>query len=74
MSAVAGVALTALSALVVAEVGLRVAVLPGAEDLPEAAERDPDGAIAGAMQRLATPLAKNGYGQYLKRLLEDKVF
>ena len=26
------------------------------------------------LQRLATPLAKNGYGQYLKRLLEDKVF
>lgn len=44
------------AALDLAEVGLRVAVLPGAEDLPEAAERDPDGAIAGAMQRLATPL------------------
>jgi glucose-1-phosphate thymidylyltransferase len=31
---------------------------------------------AAALARLAAPLAKNGYGQYLKRLLEDehKVF
>jgi glucose-1-phosphate thymidylyltransferase len=29
---------------------------------------------AEALARLAAPLAKNGYGQYLKRLLEDKVF
>ncbi|MBR0564522.1 glucose-1-phosphate thymidylyltransferase RfbA [Azoarcus sp. L1K30] len=26
------------------------------------------------LQRLAQPLAKNGYGQYLKRLLEERVF
>ncbi|MDO9597638.1 MAG: glucose-1-phosphate thymidylyltransferase RfbA [Azoarcus sp.] len=26
------------------------------------------------LQTLAAPLAKNGYGQYLKRLLEDRVF
>lgn len=26
------------------------------------------------LQALAAPLAKNGYGQYLKRLLEDRVF
>ena len=28
----------------------------------------------GALQALARPLAKNGYGQYLQRLLEEKVF
>ncbi|NMG70634.1 glucose-1-phosphate thymidylyltransferase RfbA [Parazoarcus communis] len=27
-----------------------------------------------ALQKLAAPLAKNGYGQYLKRLLEERVF
>lgn len=27
-----------------------------------------------ALLRLATPLSKNGYGQYLKRLLDDRVF
>lgn len=27
-----------------------------------------------ALQRLAGPLSENGYGQYLKRLLEEKVF
>lgn len=29
---------------------------------------------SAALEALAAPLAKNGYGQYLKRLLEDKVF
>lgn len=27
-----------------------------------------------ALQKLAAPLAKNGYGQYLRRLLEERVF
>lgn len=27
-----------------------------------------------ALRRLAAPLSKNGYGQYLERLLEDRVF
>ena len=26
------------------------------------------------LRRLAAPLAKNGYGEYLLRLIEDKVF
>ena len=26
------------------------------------------------LERLATPLSKNGYGQYLQRLLNDKVY
>ena len=29
---------------------------------------------AAHLQKLAAPLAKNGYGQYLKRLLEERVF
>lgn len=29
---------------------------------------------AAQLERLALPLAKNGYGQYLQRLLEEKVF
>ena len=29
---------------------------------------------AGQVQRLAAPLAKSGYGQYLMRLLEERVF
>ena len=29
---------------------------------------------AEQLEKLATPLAKNGYGQYLKRLLQDKVY
>ena len=29
---------------------------------------------AAQLQKLAAPLAKNGYGQYLNRLLEEKVF
>lgn len=29
---------------------------------------------AEQLNKLATPLAKNGYGQYLKRLLEERVF
>jgi len=29
---------------------------------------------AAALQKLAAPLAKNGYGQYLLRILEEKVF
>ena len=26
------------------------------------------------LQKLAAPLAKNGYGQYLQRIIEEKVF
>ena len=29
---------------------------------------------AAHLQKLAAPLAKNGYGQYLLRILEEKVF
>ena len=29
---------------------------------------------AAAVQKLAEPLKKNGYGQYLLRVLQDKVF
>ncbi|WP_298725906.1 sugar phosphate nucleotidyltransferase, partial [uncultured Pseudomonas sp.] len=29
---------------------------------------------AEQLERLAAPLSKNGYGQYLKRLLQDKVY
>jgi len=29
---------------------------------------------AAQLERLAQPLAKNGYGQYLKNLLKEKVF
>ena len=29
---------------------------------------------AAQLQQLAAPLAKNGYGQYLLRILEEKVF
>lgn len=29
---------------------------------------------AQQLERLAAPLAKNGYGQYLKRLLQDKIY
>lgn len=29
---------------------------------------------AGQVERLAQPLLKNGYGQYLKSILSDKVF
>jgi glucose-1-phosphate thymidylyltransferase len=29
---------------------------------------------AAAVEKLAAPLLKNGYGQYLLRVLEDKVF
>ena len=29
---------------------------------------------AARLERLAQPLAKNGYGQYLQRLLNDKVY
>ena len=29
---------------------------------------------AAALEKLAAPLAKNGYGQYLKRVLNEKVY
>ena len=29
---------------------------------------------ADALEKLAAPLAKNGYGQYLKRVLNEKVY
>jgi glucose-1-phosphate thymidylyltransferase len=29
---------------------------------------------AGQLEKLAQPLAKNGYGQYLLRILKEKVF
>jgi glucose-1-phosphate thymidylyltransferase len=29
---------------------------------------------AGALETLAAPLKKNGYGQYLMQVLNDKVF
>ena len=29
---------------------------------------------AGQLKQLAAPLAKNGYGQYLLRILDEKVF
>jgi glucose-1-phosphate thymidylyltransferase len=29
---------------------------------------------AGQLEKLAQPLAKNGYGQYLQRILKDNIF
>lgn len=45
-----------LAALDLAELGLRVALADGAEDLPETAERDSEGALARALERLTAPL------------------